>query len=102
MENSYQPYGEEWKKEMMKWRKADIVDFFAKCMTHKTIMPGGSVEEAHNHIEGIINDFEAGVADKSETMAAIGEWVARLMDVLWKSSKDKIRKDPDLVRTQFP
>ena len=37
-DENYTPYGDEWKKEVMKHRKADIVDMLRKvCMERETL-----------------------------------------------------------------
>jgi ribosomal protein S27E len=30
--DNYTPYGEEWQKEMMKWRKPDLINFLKKTL----------------------------------------------------------------------
>lgn len=94
---NYVPYGEEWKKEILKNRKEVIVDLYQKGMQHKNIIPSGSLEEAQRHAEGIINDFEGGILSKAETMEAIGEYTGRLMDIFWIGAKKQIKADPSLL-----
>lgn len=31
-QDNYIPFGEEWKKELMKWRKSDLVDHLRKTL----------------------------------------------------------------------
>lgn len=35
-ESKFTPFGKEWKKEMMKWTKSNLIDFLAKNMKRET------------------------------------------------------------------
>lgn len=98
---NYQPYGEEWKKEIVKLPKTKIVEMYSKAMQHTNIIESGSNSECRHHVEGIINDFESGICDKDETMAAMGDYTLRLMDIFWKSAKAKIKTNPDILNEVY-
>lgn len=54
MDNNYEPFGDEWKKEMMKFPKRQMIDFCAKIITdHETALADRmeNVVEALEHIE---------------------------------------------------
>jgi hypothetical protein len=61
------------------------------------IIESGSLTDCQNHVEGIINDFEAGICGKEETISAMGEYTMRLMEIFWKSAKAKIKTNPDIL-----
>lgn len=50
-------------------------------------------EQALNFVEGCINDFEAGISTKEETLNLMGEYTARLMELFWEQSKKRIIGD---------
>lgn len=90
VETKYTPYGDEWKNEILKMKKEDIVNLFQKNMKHKTIIPSATLEETQIHCEGIINNFESGRNTKEETLSELGEFSARLMDIFWNTTKKKL------------
>jgi hypothetical protein len=96
---NYKPFGEEWKKELMKMRKEDIVDLFQKSMEHKTIVPDHSLESCENYVRGTMEDFIAGISDKYEFMKNMGDYTMKLMDIFWKEAKNKIRSNPELLNS---
>jgi hypothetical protein len=57
-----------------------------------------TIEDAENYVEGCINDFEAGISTKEETLTSLGEYTGRLMELFWENSKERIRKDPSLIK----
>lgn len=59
-----------------------------------------TLEDAQISVEGIINDFEAGISTKEKTMALMGEYTAHIMDVFWGNAKKLIRSNPELLNVQ--
>jgi hypothetical protein len=99
MEN-YTPYGKEWEAEMNKLPKAELIKMIRKLQTgteDKKICGVDTSKEAQHIVEGIINDFEAGLSTKSETMYALGEYTARLMEIFWKNAKARFNEKPELL-----
>ena len=94
---TYVPYGEEWKKELMKMRKEDIVNLYQKSMTHKTIVPDHSLESCENFVRGSMEDFIGGISNKYEFMKSMGDYTMKLMDIFWTSAKEKIKENPELL-----
>lgn len=95
----YIPFGEEWKAELMKMKKEDIVNLFQKSMQHKNIVPDHSLESCENYVRGCMEDFIGGVSDKYKFMKQMGEYTMKLMDIFWTSAKEKIKENPDLVNS---
>lgn len=56
-----------------------------------------TLQDANRYVEGCINDFEHGISTKEETMAFLGEYTGRLMELFWENAKEKIRKNPELL-----
>ena len=99
MEN-YTPFGTEWEAEMNKLPKAELIKMIRKLQTgteDKKICAIDTAKEAQHIVEGIINDFEAGISTKSETMRLLGEYTGRLMDLFWRNAKQKIKANPELL-----
>lgn len=96
---NYQPFGEEWKKELMKMKKEDVVDLFQKSMEHKTIIPDHSLESCENFVRGSMEDFIGGISDKYEFMKNMGNYTIKLMDIFWQEAKNKIRSNPELLNS---
>ncbi len=98
---NYTPYGNEWELEMNKLSKAELINMVRKIETGTEIKKMCFMEtkrEANHIVTGIINDFEAGLSTKSETMYAFGEYTARLMELFWKNAKQKFNENPDLLK----
>lgn len=85
----YVPYGAEWKKEMMKVKKEDILDMYQKNMQHTNIIDSSTEEGCKHHIDGILNDFESGLITKDQAFHEIGKYTYRLMDIFNKNIKEK-------------
>lgn len=97
---NYTTFGKEWEAEMNKLPKAELIKIIRKLQTgteDKKICAIETVNEAQHIIEVIINDFEAGISTKSETMGLLGEYTGRLMDLFWKNAKQKIKANPELL-----
>lgn len=91
----YTPYGEEWESEMNKLPKSELIKMIRKIQTgteDKKIMLIETASQACMQVEGIINDYEGGVIDKSETMRLLGEYTGRIMEIFWNNAK-KIKQD---------
>lgn len=98
---NYTPFGEVWEKEMNKLPKIELIKMIRNLQTGTTDKKMCAIEtsrEANNAITGIINDFEAGLSTKSETMYALGEYTARLMELFWRNAKAKFNENPDLLK----
>lgn len=96
----YDPYGKEWESEMTKLPKSEIIDMLRETQTgtkDKKICGIETAQEAQHIVDGIINDFEAGIITKTETMAALGEYTARLMELFWQNAKLKFKSNPELL-----
>lgn len=100
-ENQYVPFGEEWKKEVMKMRKSDIVNLFAKSMIHTTIIPSETLSECRHHVQGIINDFVGGIVTKEEVMEQMKEYTFKLQDIFLKGVKQKLKEEPKFLDQVF-
>ena len=48
-----------------------------------------TLKQAQRYVEGCINDFEAGISTKDETIKYLGEYTLRLMEIFEKNSKIK-------------
>ncbi len=86
------PFEDEWEKEMNKWTKDDLIKMIRKLQTgteDKKLCQIESSKDANIAVEGIINDFEAGISTKEETMRLMGEYTGRLMEVFWKNALKK-------------
>ena len=55
-----------------------------------------TLDDAQNYVEGCINDYEAGISTKSETLGLLGEYTARLME-LWA---DNVKANPAILGLQ--
>lgn len=56
-----------------------------------------TIGDAERFVEGCINDLDDGISTKSETIAHLGEYTARLMELFWENAKKKIRENPELL-----
>ena len=55
-----------------------------------------TLDDASNYVEGCLNDYEAGISTKSETLGLLGEYTARIME-LWA---DNVKANPSLLGLQ--
>ena len=44
-----------------------------------------TLKQAQRYVEGCINDFEAGISTKDETIKYLGEYTLRLMEIFSKT-----------------
>lgn len=56
-----------------------------------------TLEDAERFVEGVINDFESGVCDKTETMKQFAWYTGRLNLLFWQNAKKMIKADPKLL-----
>lgn len=56
-----------------------------------------TINDANRFVEGCINDFEAGLSTKAETMSHIGKYTGRIMEIFWENAKKRIRENPELL-----
>lgn len=47
-------------------------------------------QDAERYVEGVINDFEAGISTKKETVKYLFEYTCRLHDLFFENTKKKI------------
>jgi hypothetical protein len=83
----------QWEQEMNKLPKAELIKMIRKIQTgteDKKLCQIETLQQANNQVEGIVNDFEAGIIDKQETMRLMGEYTGRLMELFWKNAKKKL------------
>jgi hypothetical protein len=50
-----------------------------------------TVQDAQTYLEGVLNDFEAGIATKSETMKYLAEYTAKVFEL------SRVKKPHDVV-----
>lgn len=86
----YERYGDEWAAELMKHKKTDIVKMYQKSMRAQAIIPTGSLTECQRHVEGIVNDYDAGIFDKEQMMEEMGKYTERLMGIFWEGAKREL------------
>lgn len=94
IEEIYMPFSKEWEKEMMKFPKKELLRMLKVQLKVKQV---STLNDAANFVEGTINDFEAGISTKQETIDALAKFTGRLMEVFWKGAKAKIRENPELL-----
>ena len=41
-----------------------------------------TINDAQRYVEGVINDFEGGISTKEETMGYLGEYTARIVEMV--------------------
>jgi len=51
-----------------------------------------SIEDCESYLEGVLNDFEAGISTKKETMSFFIEYTIRVVEII----KDKIQKNNEI------
>ena len=51
-----------------------------------------TVEDANAFCDGVINDFESGVSDKSETLELLGSYTGRIMEIFWDNAQKILSK----------
>jgi len=59
-----------------------------------------TVDDASTFVEGCINDLEAGIATKEETMSHLGKYTGRLMELFWNNALKIIRENPELLNKE--
>lgn len=97
----FTPYGIEWEDEMNKLSKAELIKIIRKTQTgteDRKLVEIQTASEAQNQVEGIVNDFESGIIDKSETVRLLGEYTGRIMGIFWKNAKKKFIERPELLK----
>ena len=92
----YTQFGPEWKSEMMQMRKEDLVAMLRGELKVKTV---STLHDAGNFVNGCVNDFEAGLSTKEETVDALAKFTGRLMDIFWETAVKKIKADPNLLNS---
>lgn len=100
MSIDYNPFGEQWEKEINKLPKSELVNMIRQLQTgakHKRIAVIETEIQAQKIVEGIINDFDNGVYTKDETLGLLGEYTARLMHLFWKRAKEIIKENPEII-----
>lgn len=93
MEN-YTAYGNEWEAEMNKLPKIELIKMIRKLQTgteDKKLMLIETAKDAGQQVEGIINDYEGGIIDKSEALSLLGEYTGRIMEIFWKNAQLKAK-----------
>ena len=55
-----------------------------------------TLDNAQDYVEGCINDYEAGISTKSETLGLLGEYTARLMELF----ADNVKANPSILGLQ--
>ena len=101
MESEYTPFGIEWEKEMSKLPKSELILMYrlAKTGTNDAkIAQINSRKDAQRQIEGIINDFEAALTTKDETVKLLGEYTARIESIFYKNMIKIIKENPELLK----
>ena len=96
----YEQFGIEWENEMKKLPKEELIKMIRKIQTgteNKNFVFVQTSRQASAIAEGIINDFESGVSTKKETMAMMGEYTGRLMQIFWEVALEKIKNDPTIL-----
>jgi len=51
-----------------------------------------SIEDSQNYCEGVLNDFETGIIDKSEAMVALYEYTVQLHNLFTASLETKVQE----------
>jgi hypothetical protein len=82
---------------LLKWKQVEIIEKAQQAMQARQIMPNGTEAEAKNAVDGILNDFEGGIITKAEASQRFGEYTFALMETFWNQSKEKIKKNPELL-----
>jgi hypothetical protein len=98
----YIPFGPEWETEISKLSKSEIIKLLRKAKTGTDDYLLVTIEtsrEANRMVEGIINDFEAGISTKDETMGLMGNYTGRLMKLFWDNAIKKIKENPEILNT---
>jgi hypothetical protein len=85
--SDYKQFGEEWKKEISKLPKKEIVNMLADANEYKTMVTSGTIVECELEALGILNDFEEGITTKEEAMKALKNYTFRLHDIFYTKSK---------------
>ena len=95
----YIQYGAAWTNEMMKMNKRELIGVIRELKTgaKELCIPSGTREEAMNYCEGLVNDYENGLINRSEFMGGLGQYTGRLMHVFWENAKETIKADPSLL-----
>lgn len=98
--DNYQPYGEEWQKEMMKLPKTYLIDMIRKAQTGTADLKLLKIEtykDAQVSVEGILNDLSDNLITKEDAMAMLGEYTARIMHVFYENAKKLFNEKPELL-----
>ena len=89
-----------WELEMSKLPKTELIKMIRKIQTgteDRKLCAIETSKEAHNAVEGIINDYEGGIIDKQEVMVLLGEYTSRLMGLFWENAKKVIKNDISIL-----
>ena len=54
-----------------------------------------SLSDAQRYVEGCLNDYEAGIATKDETLGHLGKYTARIMEVFYINAKKRFKENPN-------
>lgn len=82
----YEPYGDEWEVEMMKLNKQQLIAMIREANTgtaDKKLFCVRTWQQAQSAVEGIVNDFDAGLIDKDRVIKLMGEYTNRIMYQFW-------------------
>ena len=55
-----------------------------------------TLDDAQDYVEGCINDYEAGISTKSETLGLLGEYTGRLMELF----AENVKANPSMLGLQ--
>lgn len=58
-----------------------------------------TISQAQQFCEGVINDFESGIATKEETLQHLKEYTFQLHDVFFEVAKRNVAKNPKYFET---
>lgn len=50
-----------------------------------------TLADAQRHVEGIINDFDAGISTKEETVSYLFDYTIRVMEIAMEATKNKLK-----------